>query len=122
MSSENHTLTLDELQIRFSTENERPVISWHGSSELQDPSDSIGGFLHSLIPAIRGKRVTMDFRLLEYMNSATLQPLLRIMREYNVSDVFTEILYDANVEWQRILFRSVAAISTTLANVSVRRV
>ncbi|MBL9007165.1 MAG: hypothetical protein JNJ46_23110 [Myxococcales bacterium] len=122
MSPENHTLTLDELQIRFTTEDGKSFITWHGTSEIQDPAASIGGFLRSLIPVIQEKRVTMDFRPLEYMNSATIQPLLQIMREYNAAGIFTEIVYDANIEWQRIVFRSVASISTTLANVSIRRV
>lgn len=121
MSPENQTLTLDELQIRFTIVEGKSIITWHGTSEIQDPAASIGGFLRSLIPSITNQRVTMDFRSLEYMNSATLQPLLQIMREYNVASIFTEIIYDAEVEWQRIIFRSVAAISTTLANVSVRR-
>lgn len=121
MSPENQTLELDELQIRFTTEDGKSLITWHGTSEIQDPAASIGGFLRSLIPSITNQRVIMDFRSLEYMNSATLQPLLQIMREYNLASIFTEIIYDAEVEWQRIVFRSVAAISKTLANVTVRR-
>lgn len=121
MSPDNPTLELDELQIRFTNEGGTSHISWHGTSEIQDPAASIGGFLRSLMPSIQNKRVMMDFRPLQYMNSATLQPLLLIMKEYNAAGIFTEIVYDVQVEWQRIVFRSVAAISTTLANVSIKR-
>lgn len=121
MSAQSETLELDELTIRFTDDGDRPQIVWQGTSELQDPAASIGGFLRGLIPHIRGKSVTMDFRSLGYMNSATLQPLLLTLKEYNAANILTEIIYDATVEWQRIVFRSVAAISTTLSKVTIRR-
>lgn len=121
MNAENQTLELDELSIRFTTEGGKALISWHGTSELQDPAASIRGFLCGLIPRITDKAVMMDFRPLEYMNSATLQPLLLVLKEYNTAEIATEIVYDPTVEWQRIIFRSVAAISTTLSKVTIKR-
>lgn len=121
MNPENQTLELDELKIQFTTEDQKHKIVWYGTSELQDPAESIGGFLRGLIPQITDKRVSMDFRPLEYMNSATLQPLLLVLKEYNSAHIATEVVYDPNVEWQRIVFRSVAAISTTLSNITISR-
>lgn len=121
MSTANHTLEVDELKIQLITDNENARITWQGVSELEDPAASIGGFLRGLIPDIKSKHVVMDFRPLEYMNSATLQPLLLVLKEYNAAEIRTEIIYDPGVEWQRIVFRSVAAISTTLSRVSISR-
>lgn len=121
MSAENQTLDVEELKIQLKTEGGKSRITWHGTSELQDPSAIIGGFLRGLIPHIKHKHVVMDFRPLEYMNSATLQPLLLVLKEYNAAEILTEIIYDPNVEWQRIVFRSVAAISTTLSKISINR-
>jgi hypothetical protein len=121
MSAENQTLEVEELKIQLATEGGKSRITWYGTSELQDPAASIGGFLRGLIPNIQNKHVVMDFRPLEYMNSATLQPLLLVLKEYNAAEIQTEILYDPNVEWQRIVFRSVAAISTTLSRISINR-
>lgn len=121
MSAENPTLEIDELTIRFATEGEKSLITWHGTSEIEDPAARIAGFLRSLIPKIENKSCRMDFRQLDYMNSATLQPVLLILKEYNAAGIYTEIVYDPGVDWQRIVFRSVAAISTTLEKISVVR-
>jgi hypothetical protein len=61
----------------------------------------------------------MNFLALEYMNSATVQPLLRMLRALNENQIPTEIVYDAAIDWQRVSFRLIKTVSATLPYIRV---
>jgi hypothetical protein len=119
MTTENPALELEELAIRTSQEGEVSNIAWTGLCEVQDPEVTIGPFLRGLIPSLVNRKVVMDFRKLEYMNSATMQPLFLLLKELNTNQIQTTILYDPGTEWQRISFRSIKAVTTTLPCITV---
>jgi len=119
MSNENAALELEELAIHVSHKGEVSNIVWTGLSEIQDPELAIGPFLRGLVPQLVNRQAIIDFRKLEYMNSATLQPLFQLLKELNANKIQTTLLYDPEVEWQRLSFRSIKAVTTTLPHVSI---
>ena len=119
MSPENATLELEELAIHVSHDGEVSNILWTGISEIQDPELTIGPFLRGLVPQLVNRQVQIDFRKFEYMNSATMQPLFRFLKELNESKIRTVMVYDPEIEWQRLSFRSIKAATMTLPHVTV---
>lgn len=119
MSTENAALEVEELFIRLSHEGDVNHIVWSGISEIQDPEHDIGPFLRGLIPQLGGRKTIIDFRPLEYMNSATLQPIFQLLKELSHQKIETVLLYDRGVEWQRLSFRSITAVVTNLPNVTI---
>lgn len=119
MSTENAALELDELTIRVSHEGDASQIVWTGVSEIQDPESTLGPFLRGLIPKLVNRKVVIDFRKLEYLNSATMQPLFQVLKELNAKQIQTTLLYDPEVEWQRLGFRSIQAVTKTLTYIAI---
>ena len=119
MSTENAALEVEELSIRLSHTGNESHIVWSGICELQDPGRDIGPFLQGLIPQVEGRKAVIDFRPLEYLNSATLQPIFQLIKELNHRKVETVLLYDPGVEWQRISFRSIQAVVASLPHVKI---
>lgn len=119
MSSENQTFQEEELSIQVRCEGDSATVVWSGMSEIQSPELSVGPFLKTLAPRLQGKKVTMDFRELEYINSATLQPILSLIKELDDNQIDTVIKYDKAMESQRITFRCIIAITQPLTHISV---
>lgn len=119
MSPENQTFQEEELSIQVRCEGDSATVVWSGMSEIQSPELSVGPFLKTLAPRLQGKKVTMDFRELEYINSATLQPILSLIKELDDNKIDTVIKYDKAMESQRITFRCIIAITQPLTHISV---
>lgn len=119
MSTENAALDVEELSIRLSNEDDVSRIVWSGISEIQDPEHDIGPFLRGLVPQLKDRKVVIDFRLLEYINSATLQPIFQLLKELNTQEIQTVMMYDPKVEWQRLGFRSISAVTAGLPHVTL---
>lgn len=119
MSVETQKVEWDELTLLVEAGPLATTVSWQGSSEVQDPENSVGKFLRGLIPQLSGHKLIMNFLALEYMNSATVQPLLRMLRALNENQIPTEIVYDAAIDWQRVSFRLIKTVSATLSYIRV---
>ena len=119
MTLESSALELEELVINVTQDGDSNHIVWTGTSEIQDPGIVLGPFLRGLVPKLAKRKAIIDFRKLEYMNSATLQPILQLIKELSANQIETVMLYDPEVEWQRLSFRSIKAIAMTLPNISI---
>jgi hypothetical protein len=114
MSAENEHFVFEDLSIHVTYDGEMATIAWRGMSEIPDPELSVGPFLRRLLGSLHGKKVTVDFRELDYMNSATLQPVLKLVKELNQRSIDTTVTYNSTMEWQRITFRCIKAITQPL--------
>ncbi|MFO0579327.1 MAG: hypothetical protein U1A78_35445 [Polyangia bacterium] len=119
MSPEKQCFTEEDLSIQVSYDGDSATVEWSGMSEIQSPELSVGPFLKGLAPRLQGKKVTMDFRQLEYINSATLQPILSLIKELDDNKIDTVIKYDKAMESQRITFRCIIAITQPLTHITV---
>ena len=46
----------------------------------------------------------MDFRTLEYLNSSTITPVIRVLEMAKRGTVSLSIIYDASLKWQALSF------------------
>lgn len=119
MSNETRKFVLDDLTIQATIDNKSAKVVWTGACEDQDPEVNISPFLQSLMSSLEGKEVAIDFRGCEYINSASITLLFQLIKQLNARKLTTEILYNLEVEWQRITFRSVKVVTGTLPFVRV---
>lgn len=119
MSIGTQKLELNELILIVEEKLAETTVRWQGISEIQDPEASLGPFLRALIPQLESRKLVMDFTALDYMNSATLQPLLRMLRALNDNQISTELIYNSAMDWQRVNFRSIKTITTALSHISI---
>src|SRR5690606_21976470 len=77
------------------------TIAWEGVSDAPDVRSFLSPLMARLSMELVGKAVTIDFRRLEYMNSATLAPVLAFIKNLDARGISTTLLYDIKVQWQR---------------------
>ena len=98
----------------------RATIAWRGIADSRFP----GQFLDPLIAEWGEKlsefEVTLDLRGLEFMNSATVRPLISLIRRLDENGKAVRVLF-LDVEWQRIHGNCMCAVARTLKNVRIER-
>ncbi len=93
------TLELDEREAEIS-------LTWRGRSVAREPSQFLLPILTRAIESGErtGKTVVMDFRALEYLNSSTITPVIRVLEIAKRGTVSLSIIYDAALKWQALSF------------------
>ena len=110
----------DSLRIEVEEHPGRAVVRWLGVSDTREPGERLTPFLATLVEQFAGKQVTVDFRQLGYMNSATVSPIIAFVKALDARGIHSTLLFDASLDWQRLNARSLDAISRMLSHVEVR--
>ena len=119
MSTGTRSLQLDDLTIQVVHEGDTVTMTWFGTSEIQAPAQSLSPFLMDVITGLQGQNVVVDFRAVEYLNSATLWPVLQMLRALNDRQLSTKVLFDPTSESQRTTYRCLQTIGTSLPKISI---
>lgn len=93
------TLELDERQAEI-------TLTWRGRSIAREPAQFLLPILTRAIESGErsGKTVVMDFRTLDYLNSSTITPVIRVLEMAKRGTVSLSIIYDASLKWQALSF------------------
>jgi hypothetical protein len=110
----------DGLVISASRAFGRGTIAWSGVSDSRTPSLFLRPVLRDLSEKMKGAEVTVDFTKLEYMNSATVSPLINFVKTLDNNCTRILVLF-SETDWQRTHLQCMRAIATTLRNVMVDR-
>lgn len=100
-------------------EGESATIRWRGIGDSRDPSAHLSPFFATLVASLGGRSVVVDFRELEYMNSAMVSPLIHLVKNLDAAGARTTLLFDATVPWQKANAHCMRAIGRTLSHVQV---
>ncbi len=104
------TLVHENLRIELVLSNESATLFWHGHCETLIPSVVLNPYFKDLLATLQGKRLLMDFRQLEYTNSATQAPILQFLKNLDRNQIPTRVLYNSNMEWQRVSYRCMTVL------------
>ena len=108
----------DGLVIKASRANGKGTVAWCGVSDSRTPGIFLRPVLRDLSEKMKGAEVTVDFTKLEYMNSATVSPLINFVK--TLDGICTRILVlFSETDWQRTHLQCMRAIATTLRHVAV---
>jgi hypothetical protein len=97
-------------------------LTWRGKSSDRDP----GRFLVPIFAAVLArareakKAVVMDFAGVEYMNSSTFTPVVKMLNEAKVSGVTVALEYDESTKWQAVSFSALRAFETPDGRITIR--
>jgi hypothetical protein len=119
MSEMNDNFAKDGLSITVSRSGQNVTMRWSGLCDARDPELLFGAYMRRLARDLQGSSVTIDFRDFEYMNSATVSPILQFIKALDAADTPTKLVYDTRVSWQRVNFQCMKAIARTLRHVQV---
>jgi hypothetical protein len=94
------------------------AVAWRGISDSRTPANFLSPIIQELTELLKGQKVTVDFTSLEYINSATVAPLIRLVRALDVVCEDVHVLF-SGIDWQKTHFRCMSAIGRTLKHVRV---
>ena len=109
----------DGLIISASRANGKGKVAWRGISDSRTPGIFLRSVLRDLSEKMKGVEVTVDFTKLEYMNSATVSPLINFVKTLDGACTSILVLF-AETDWQRTHLQCMRAIATTLRHVAVQ--
>ncbi|HEU4577484.1 MAG TPA: hypothetical protein VFS67_04465 [Polyangiaceae bacterium] len=110
----------DELTIDSLPEEGKLVVRWLGRSDGTDPSGTFRPLLEALSADVsKAQSVEFDFRSLEYMNSSSIRPILKLVQGASGSASSVRVVYDKNKTWQRLSFMAIGTALAGLNNVEV---
>jgi hypothetical protein len=97
------TLKMEELEKQI-------VVFWEGRSTERDPSIFLMPIFNDLLN--HHKKIILNFKDLEFMNSSTITPLLKLMdRIQNTTDEVL-IIYSIEKKWQELSFSALEIFKT----------
>ena len=118
MSEQRWQFEQDGLVISASRVNGKGTVAWCGVSDSRTPGLFLRPVLRDLLEKMKGAEVTVDFTKLEYMNSATVSPLINFVKALDGTCKRIMVLF-SETDWQRTHLQCMRAIATTLRNVLV---
>lgn len=89
-------------------------IFWRGSASERNPGDFIIPILSDVLNKSNktGKKIKMDFRHLEYMNSSTIVPIIKILERAKRGENRVVVLYNNTIKWQKLNFTALEIFQT----------
>ena len=97
-------------------------VSWRGRSTARDPEQFILPILTQALDTAgaEDKPLVLDFRHLEYMNSSTVTPLIRVLGEARKRNLQLTVLYDKKLNWQALNFSALEVFHTEDNRIEIR--
>lgn len=112
--SEKHVFENGQLKLEVLENFETINVDWNGKSTERNP----GAFLTPILLQIlkdgsdANKRIVMDFRNLQYMNSSTITPIIKVLERARKSNKHLTVLYDKSLKWQELNFSAIEVFQT----------
>lgn len=108
-----------ELTIKIENANNEVIMNWIGKSRDRTPGQILMPYFEEIVKELEGKKIKMDFRNLDTMNSSTVPPIVRFVKNLEDNGIETEILYDKTIEWQKASFKALETVTGRFKNISI---
>ena len=99
-------------------------VVWSGRSTAREPGKFILPILFKAIEkgVRQNKEVVIDFERLNYLNSSTITPVIRILDQAKRGDAKVVIVYNKSLKWQALSFAALQVFQTTDGRIEIRGV
>jgi hypothetical protein len=121
MSGAPRRLVEGELVLEVRPGGDQVRVVWTGKSADREPGRFLVPVLSSLLGEARaaGARLVLDFSGLDYMNSSTFTPVVKILDEARRGAVPITLEYDQAKKWQALSFSALRTFETPDGSVVV---
>lgn len=111
-----------DLAIEVSESAEEVRLAWSGRSTDREPGRFLMPIFNLLLERVRGdpKRIAMDFTRVEYMNSSTFAPLVKLLDAARRSGASVVLEYSPSRNWQTLSFSALRTFETPDGRIAVR--
>lgn len=111
MKSESRVFKDSGLTISVLQSGTDITIVLQGVSDSRSPGGFFESVLEELKPVFEGKRVNVNFRPLEYMNSASIHAVMGWVKTLEAMKVSTTLRFDPEISWQRVNMNGIRAVA-----------
>jgi hypothetical protein len=118
MNTANRRFEHEGLAITVSKSGRYTWIVWSGVSDSRSPGTFLNPLIEQLVKETKGLDVVIDCTALEYMNSATVSPLLHCIRSMDAEGTAVTVRF-TDADWQRTHLQCLRSIARTLSRVRV---
>ena len=82
------------------------VVRWLGRSTARDPRTFVNPILQKALELSlkQKKALVLDFRQLEYFNSSTITPVVRLLQQVKAQNGRAVVRFRSELNWQRLSF------------------
>ena len=119
---EAKTFTNNLLTLELRENNNSINIRWTGKSVERNPGIFINPILVELANRSNesNKRIVMDFRKIDFMNSSTITPLIKILERANKGKMNITVQYRKSLKWQDLSFSALKIFQTKDKRVEIK--
>ena len=112
------------LQIEVIENKNSITMVWTRKSTNRKPSEFISPILADTIKKSNAtkKRIILDFRKLDYMNSSTITPIIKILERAKRGAIQITLLYNRSLKWQDLSFSALEIFQTKDSKVEIKGV
>jgi len=118
MTDRNLNFKNDALTIVVLQSDDRATIRWMGESDARNPGEFLNPIFSQLVKELQGLPIAVDFSALEYMNSATVSPLITCVKSFDGAGSAVQVIF-SDVDWQRTHVQCMRTIARTLKHVTI---
>ena len=115
----NETFEKDGLVGHVKQQNGHVEVAYEGTSDARDPQQFLGPIMKKVLESSKDKSVKVDLSTLKYMNSASVGPLITLMKELAQNGVAAVFVWDTKVNWQRANFLCMKTLAKTMTNIAI---
>jgi hypothetical protein len=110
----SQTFTSHALTLTISEEPGGVLVTWMGRSTAREPAEFLIPILMKALDraAELKQPLTLDFRKIEYFNSSTITPVVRMLEEAKRRGAQLTIHYDKKLRWQELSFSALQVFHT----------
>ena len=97
-------------------------VDWKGKSTERNP----GSFLTPILLQVLknssdpNRNIVLDFRNLQYMNSSTITPIIKILERAKRSKKHLTVIYDKSLKWQELNFSALEVFQTKDRRIQIK--
>ena len=119
---EKETFVGNLLKIELKEEKDTINISWSGKSVDREPGKFITPILVNAIRRSSGlnKKIILDFRKLDYMNSSSITPVIKILERAKRGRTQIRVVYKKSLKWQDLSFSALEIFKTKDGRVEIK--
>lgn len=110
------------LKISLQTGKNEITVKWNGKSVERDPGLFITPILLNVLKesSTEDKAISLDFTELEYMNSSTITPIIKILERAKRGNNRLAVIYKKSLKWQDLSFSALEIFQTPDQRVEIR--
>jgi hypothetical protein len=110
-----------QLSLALSRAEEALVLAWRGRSEHREPGRFLVPILDEALARAReaGLRLVLDFTAVEYMNSSTFTPIVKLVDQARRAGVHLALEYSLERKWQALSFSALRTFETKDGRITV---